>query len=225
MSEDTQSTDQGTVVASEPTLDDVIAEYNVQPAAVTQPVMASEPVTPTAPVAPIAAVDPLDSGQFNSYVAQVNSGQSVLNNQLQDVKSQLTELRQEREQLQVEADITNAVGKINEGHNLSPEIVRVHLELTAQNKPGFKALWENRHQNPKAFDAALSAVSREVGNLYANKQDPELTANQKAIQQSQQSMAGNPVDGPANSIEAELAGAKNQAEWDRIWQRNSGTAQ
>ena len=29
MSEDTQSTDQGTVVASEPTLDDVIAEYNV----------------------------------------------------------------------------------------------------------------------------------------------------------------------------------------------------
>jgi hypothetical protein len=223
MNEITQSTEPESAVASEPSLDDVIAEYNVQPAAAPQALAPSEPVMPAQPAA--AVVDPLDSGQFNNYVQQVNSGQSVLNTQLQDVKTELTELRQERAQLQIEADITSAVGKINEGHDLNPEIVRVHLELTAQNKPGFKALWENRTQNPKAFDAALSAVSREVGDLYANKQDPDLTANQRAMQQSQKSLAGTSVEGSDNSIESQLAAATTQVEWDRIWQRNSSTAQ
>ncbi len=220
MSEETQVTDPAPVV-TEPSLDDVISEFNVQAApAVTQPATVSnEP--PPAPV----TVDPLDTNQFNSYVNQVNAGQSVLTTQLQDVKTELTELRQERAELQIEADINEVVGKINEGNNLDPQLVRVHLELTAQNKPGFKALWDNRKQNPAAFKKAVSALSREVGETYANKQDPELTANQQAVQQSQQSLAGKTTETPENSIESELANAKTEAEWQRIWQRNSATAQ
>ena len=215
MEENTQATDSEPVVAS---LDDVIAEYNVQPVApaATQPETVSrEPV-----IQPPATVDPLDSNQFNNYVSQVNNGQSVLNNQLQEVKSELTELRQERQQLQVEADINQAVGQLNEGHNLDPKLVRVHLELTAQEKPGFKQIWENRNENPAAYQKALKAVSKEMGEIYSVRQDPELTANQKAIQQSQQSQATtSKPDGSGNQLEDDLANAKSDGDFQRAWQR------
>jgi len=212
MTEDTQATSTESVVTE--TLDDVISEYNVQPAApaVTQPATVSNE-----PSAQVGTVDPLDSNQFNSYVSQVNNGQSVLSSQLQEVQSELTNLRQERAELQVEADINEAVGVVNEGLDLDPQLVRVHLELTAQQKPGFKALWESRKENPQAYKKALSALSRDIGTTYANKQDPELTANQKAIQQSQQSLAGKTVDTADNPIESALAGAKTEGERQQIW--------
>ena len=215
MSEDTQATESEPVVAS---LDDVIAEYNVQPAApaAMQPETVSNEPAPSIP----ASVDPLDSSQFNNYVSQVNNGQSVLNSQLQEVKSELTELRQERAQLQIEADITKAVDQLNEGNNLDPKLVRVHLELTAQEKPGFKQIWENRNENPAAYAKALKAVSREMGDIYSVKQDPELTANQKAIQQSQQSRAtSKDADGSGNPRQDALEGAGSQAEFDQMWNR------
>ena len=214
MSEDTQTTDTESVVAS---LDDVIAEYQVQPAApaATQPATVSREPAPT----PLS-VDPLDSTQFNSYVNQVNTGQSVLNTQLKEVRSELTELRQERAQLQIEADINQAVGSINEGLNLDPKLVRVHLELTAQEKPGFRQIFENRNENPAAYQKALAAVSKEMGSTYSVRQDPELTANQKAIQQSQQSRASKATkDGSEDHREAALENAKSQGVFDQAWQR------
>jgi hypothetical protein len=214
MEENTQVTDPEPVVAS---LDDVIAEYNVQPAA---PAAMQPETVSREPAIPQTVVDPLDSNQFNNYVSQVNNGQSVLNNQLQEVKSELTELRQERQQLQVEADITQAVGQLNEGHNLDPKLVRVHLELTAQEKPGFKQIWENRNENPAAYQKALKAVSKEMGDIYSVRQDPELTANQKAIQQSQQSRAtSKDADGSGNPRQDALENATSQGEFDQAWQR------
>lgn len=213
MSEETQTTNQEPVVAS---LDDVIAEYNVQPAAAPA---AMQPATVSNEPAPLS-VDPLDSNQFNNYVNQVNSGQSVLNTQLKEVRSELTELRQERAQLQIEADITQAVGAINEGLDLDPKLVRVHLELTAQEKPGFREIFERRNENPAAYNKALAAVSKEMGNTYSVKQDPELTANQKAIQQSQQSRASTVTpDGSGNSLEDKLSEAKSEGEFESMWNR------
>jgi hypothetical protein len=216
--ENTQATSTEPVV-TEPSLDDVISEYNVQPAApaATQPATVSnEPAT----IAPVQPVDPLDTNQFNSYVSQVNNGQSVLSNQLQDVKSELTELRQEQANLQIEADINSAVGSINEGLNLDPKLVRVHLELTAQEKPGFRRIWENREANPQAYTKALKALSNEIGDKYSARQDPELTANQQAIQQSQQSRATTATpDGSGNQLQDKLGEAKSDGDFDREWQR------
>ena len=216
MSEDTQTTDTESVVAS---LDDVIAEYQVQPAApaATQPATVShEPAIPSGP----ASVDFLNEDQATKYVQQINNGQSVLNTQLKEVRSELTELRQERAQLQIEADINQAVGSINEGLNLDPKLVRVHLELTAQEKPGFRQIFENRNENPAAYQKALAAVSKEMGSTYSVRQDPELTANQKAIQQSQQSRASKATkDGSEDPREAALENAKSQGEFDEAWQR------
>jgi hypothetical protein len=216
MSEDTQVTDPAPVVTE--TLDDVISEYHVQPVQpATQPATVSnEP----APVTPVPTVDPLDADQFNADRQRMANGQSALNSQLQDVKSQLTELRNERAELQIEADINSAVDTINEGLKLDPMLVRTHLELTAQKKPGFKAIWENRNENPQAYDKALKALSREVGETYGNKQDPDLTANQQAIQRSQQSQSTpSTPSGSGNQMEDNLANAKSKGDFDREWQR------
>lgn len=218
MAEDTQpQTTEGEVTATEPSLDDVISEYNVPLATQPETPPAQAPVQqPVATQQPVR-VDPLDESSFNSYVQQVNSGQSVLNDQLQEVKTELTNLKQERAQLQVEADINSAVETLNEGLNLDPKLVRVHLEYTAQQKPGFKSLWENRHTNPQAYEKAMQAVGREMRDTYSVRTDENLTETQTAIQKSQQSLASSNQSPAANSLEERLAGAKTQAEFDRIW--------
>ena len=214
MSEDTQAENAQQEV-TEPSLDDVIAEYNVQPqvqnTAQQQPAPQVPQVSNNAP-----SVDPLDQDSFNGYVNQVASGQSVLNEQLQDVKTQLTELQQERARLQVETDINNAVETLNENLKLNPKLVRVHLEYMAQEKPGFKQLWENRGTNPKAFEKALNAVGREMRDLYAVKQDEGLAETQAAIQKSQQSLSGSNSKSGSNSTEEALAAASG-ADFDRMW--------
>lgn len=222
--EDTQAQTTETEVTAEPTLDDVIKEYNVnlEPEAQAQPAAAPAAQSNS----PLQKFDPLDDGQVSSFVEQINTGQSVLNNQLNEVRSELTNLRQERAQLQIETDINKAIGTLNENLNLDPKLVRVHLEYTAQEKPGFKALWENRNKNPQAYQKGLEAIGREMRDTYSVRQDSELTANQQAIKQSQKSMATKSgADTSDNSIEAQLAGAKNSAEWNRIWSRFSSSSQ
>lgn len=214
--EDTQTTSTEPVV-NEPSLDDIISEYNVQPVA-----KEPEPQVQPQPAVTTTTVDPLDQDSFNSFANQISQGQSVLNTQLKEVKTELTELRQERAQLQVETDINEAVTQINEGLELNPKLVRVHLEYTAQEKPGFKNIWENRHNNPQAYKKALNAVGREMREIYNVKQDPQLTSDQVAIQKSQQSLATKTQDGSGNDLEDRLSNAKSQSEFDRIWAQAKG---
>jgi len=200
---------------TEPSLDDVISEYKM-PETQAQPVKQPDYQPPPSYQ---TKVDPLDETSFNQFATQVSTGQSVLNEQLQEVKTQLTELQQERQKLQVEADINSTVSKLNENLNLNPKLVRVHLEYIAQEKPGFKALWENRTNNPKAWEKAVGAIGREMRDLYAVRQDSGLTETQTAIQQSQRSLASKNTGG-ANTLEEKLASAKTDAEFDRLWQQS-----
>lgn len=221
MTEETQPTVTEDVVTSEPSLDDVISEYSVKEVPQAQqpaPQMTTEQAAPQIPT----HVDPLDESSFKNYASTVAQGQSVLNQQLSEVKSELTQLRQERAELQIEADINSAVETINEGLDLDPKMVRVFLEYTAQEKPGFKNIWDQRKANPAAYDKALKAMNREMGEKWSNKADSELVANQQAIQQSQKSLASKSgPEGSGNSIEDALNAATTQSEFDRIWRTYS----
>lgn len=218
MSEDTQASTETTDVKAEPSLDDVISEYNVNFADNTPPPQqpVHEPVAPQVQVP--TKVDFLDEASSQQYLEAVNSGQSALSQQLNDLKTQLTDMQQERVQGQIEADVTKAVDSLNENLNLNPKAVRVYLEMTAQEKPGFKKLWDNRHDNPQAFEKALQAVGREMRDTFHVKQDEGLAETQAAIQQSQQSLAGKPGQADSNPLEEKLANASD-AEFEKIWQQ------
>ena len=219
MTEDTQSAETGDEAVTE-TLDDVISEYNVQAPPVHEPVTPSQPPA-QAPVQPLK-VDPLDESSFNQYANSVQQNQSALTSQMREMEQKLTQLEQRDAELRVETEINHAVKSVGEGLELDPKLVRIHLEYTAQEKPGFKRVWENRHNDPKTYTRALKAVQKEMAELYNVKQDPNLTETQTAIQQSQRSLASKTSPKSESPMEERLAGAKNQAEFDREWQRMTG---
>ena len=212
----TQTTESEPVV-SEESLDSIIEQYKPQPVAVA-------PAAPAAPVQVASAptVDPLDETSMNNYVQSVNNGQSVLNNQLQDVQAKLTHMEEQSTRLQVDADINDAVSRINEGLNIEPKRIRVELELKAQENPGFKAIWDNRKENPEAYTKTLNALSRELGETYSVRTDSELVANQKAVQQSQQSRSTTNAQDVESPLEDRLKGAKSGGEFNAEWQRLIG---
>lgn len=216
--EETQATDSGEAVVTE-TLDDIISEYNVQ--APPAQVQSSQPQEkPT--VTPVAKVDPLDESQFQTYTQQVAQNQTALNSQVRELSEKLTQIEQKDAELRIETDIKSAVGIVNDGLDLDPRVVRTHLELTAADNPGFKKIWDNRHNDPNTFKRALKAVSKDVGSIYAVKQDSELTETQAAIRQSQQTMASKGGTKQTSTAEDALQGASTQAEFDAVWRKLTG---
>ena len=213
--EETQATDTGETVVTEPTLDEVISEYSVQ--APPTPPQSDPPVTATAADI-VARVDPLDETAFQTYTQQVARNQTALNSQLREMSEKLTQIEQRDSENRIEADISDAVGTINSSLNLDPKLVRVHLEYTAQEKPGFKKVWENRHNDPTTYQKALAAVGREMSGLYAVKQDSELTETQAALQNSAKSLASKTSQNEKTTAEGALSQAENQNDFDREWQ-------
>jgi hypothetical protein len=217
---ETESTNSGDDQVTEEvteTLDDVISQYNVQ--APQAPAPSSQPVYRQS--APAPRLDPLDENSVNQFASYVYDNNSALSSQIQEMNQKLTQYEQKEAELRIETDINKAVESINSGLNLNPKLVRTHLELTAQEKPAFKQVWENRHNDPKTYARALKAVQKEIADTYQVRQDPELTETQAAIKQSQRSMASTPKNQNKSSVEEALANATG-ADFDRAWQEMLG---
>jgi len=173
--------------APEPSLDDVISEFNVH-APASEPTPA--PITPQTVTHSVPnTFDPLDQESVNQYVQQSSQGVTALTSQVQELNQKLTQYEQQQNQVRVEADIKTAVQTVNEKVNADPLMVELYLEKMAREKPGFQQIWNNREQNPNAFKKALDAVSNELQGKFDVKSDPELVKNQAAAKQSQQSMS------------------------------------
>ena len=203
---------------TEPSLDDIISEYNVQaptanPVAQPNPQANNGSQTFNLP----ASIDFLDENQAKSYTQAIADGHSTLYSQLNEVKAELTDLKRERAELQIENDIKSAVSAVNDGLNLDPDVVRVHLEYIAQKKPGFKAIWDNRGSDPTTYKKALDAVKRDIAGKYSTRQDPGLAETQAAIRQSQRTLASKSGTPYRNSTEERLAEAKTDSEFAQEW--------
>lgn len=215
-------TDEITQPSAEPeavqTLDDVISEFNIEPSPQTMAPTEPKPVEYTQPQ--FNPVDPLDSDQWNHYQQQQSQHQAALQGQLQEVSSKLEQYEQERINQRVQTDIKAAVETISKQvEEGDPMMIELYLEKEAREKPGFKSIWHNREANPKALDKALKAISNDLKGKFSVKADPQLTENQRAIQQSQQSSSTSNQPTYANSIEESLGGAQSEAEWERAWEQ------
>lgn len=144
----------------------------------------AQQVTPAAPKIP----DPF-SPEFTSYQAQIQQGVSSLHSQLQKTQSQLSQMEARLAARQTEADIKQAVSTLAEKAGIEPEIAEVAFEARARKDPKLLAIWNNRHKNPKALEAALPHLATEFQQRFAVKQDPQLVENQRAVRVSQQQMA------------------------------------
>ena len=192
--ETTEQESQVTEEVSEPSLDDIISEYHVQAptsnkVATPDPTVSHGSQTFNLP----ASIDFLDENQAKQYTKAIADGHSTLYSQLNEVKAELTDLRRERAELQIENDINQAVSAVNDGLDLDPDLVRVHLEYVAQKKPGFKAIWDNRVSDPATYKKALNAVKKDIASKYQTRTDQGLAETQAAIRQSQRTLASKPA--------------------------------
>lgn len=195
--------------APEPSLDDVISEFNV-PAPVVEPT--TTPTTPQPVEVASQGFDPLDQDSVNSYVKQSAEGVTALTSQVQALSEKLNHYEKQDARKLVETDIQSAVQKVNEKANLEPDVVEFYLDKMVREKPGFETIWNNRKQNPTAFNKALDAISTEIQGKFAVKADPDLVKNQQAAIQSQQTTSAKDApDSPFDGLEP------GTPKWEQQW--------
>lgn len=174
----------------EPTLADVAKKYNVEEE-VKQFTATPEPQpqpTYTQPTyAPQYAPDPiLDADGFKNYLANQNQTTANILNQ---VASTVQELRKEREQEVLNAEIKQAVNRVNERLGIDQTYAELVLEKEYRSDPIFKRIWDNRKVNPRALEEALDVISNRNSKVFQVKTDPQLMENTRAAKASQRAMA------------------------------------
>ena len=178
------------------TLEDVYKQFNVDDAAqqfTAQPVQntptQSFQPTPQAPVNSFIP-DPIsDPDGYKQFMLASQQQSSALGQTINQLNSKLSQIEKERQQQIIEADIGKAVAKVNNKVKASPLMIELALEKKAREDARFMKVWDNRHKNPKAWDAALDAVTNELQGELSVRTDPQLTENQRALKASQRGMA------------------------------------
>lgn len=213
MAEEQGATAPEVTESTEQTLDDVYKQYGVEDQVKEfrqQPVQQPQPQQTVTPDIP----SPLDEERWRAYEMQKLNGLTGLQQSLQQIATNFTQFQVEQQRSKLEADIKSAVGKVNEEVNHSnPKVIEFYLHAKADEDPRFKAIWDNRQKNPKALDAALKAVAREIAGDFEMKVDPQLAENQRARKISQQQMATTKAEEPD-----ERWGKLSESEFDSEWQ-------
>ena len=210
MTEEAQPSVEPEVAASEPTLDDVISEFNIEPTVEAQQ-PAEVPVEQQ--FTPQTEIDPYDASSIQNFV---NNGLSQQQQTLEQLKSQVTAMQQKEQNAQTEADIKQAVGVLTtKVEGLGANMAEAFLEMKARTDSNFSTIWNNRHTNPQAFEKAMDVISTQAKSEFSLKQDGQLVENQRAMQQSIQSNT-NQAAPAANSWEEKLEAAETLAERDQL---------
>lgn len=171
-------------------LEKVYQDYKIEETAQTfqpqTPQAPAQPATQAQPQAP--KFDPFDPN-FGNHLTEQAKQVSVLNQSVSEAVNRVTQLERSLIAKQTETDIKSAASVIAEKAGIKPKIAEVAMEVKAREDARFRVIWQNRHTNPKAFNAALEALAQEAAQEYVVKQDPQLAENQRAVRVSQQQMA------------------------------------
>lgn len=203
------------------TLEDVYKQFNVDDAAqqfTAQPVQNTPPQNYQPPQQPAyqpnyqpSIPDPIsDPEGYRHFMLASQQQNSALGQTISQLTGKLSHMEKERQQQQIDADIGKAVAKINSKVKADPLMIELALEKKAREDVRFMKLWDNRYKNPKAYDAALDAISNELQGKFTVRTDPQLTENQRALKASQRGMA------TSNQTEDDW-GNLSDSDFDRKW--------
>lgn len=205
------TSDAQTTTAAEPTettesLEQIAKEIPVVEQAKT---FTAQPPQPKAP--PPFVPDPVTDGEgYKRFMESQLGNTGEIRSLVDHLSSQLNDFQQERLQQKLDAEVNQAVTKVNEGLNLDPDLVEAHLNVFYKKDPSFKFIWDNRGRNPVAVDKALKVLKEQIRQKTAVKQDPQLAENVRAAKTSQQSMT-------ASKREQTTEVPRTDAEFQRYW--------
>lgn len=212
--------EQSTETSTEPTLDQVYKEFNVEAEAANfrpqqqAPQQQQPQVQPQQPPSNQVPDPVLRPDDFRShYAADINTlrtSQSQLASQLQTMTAAA--------QRQVEEmDIRAAVDSVKRaGFEADPDFIEVALGQKARQDPRFLSVYNNRAKNPNAWGKALAAVANEFKGKYSFKADPQLTENVRAARQSTQTSLTTKDAPSGNQLEDAFKG-KSGRDFDAAW--------
>jgi len=162
-------------------IEDTASSFQPQtPAAPAQQPVQSQP----APKVP-DAFDPNFGAHQEALVKNVSSLHDTVSKTLHEINAMKMDAIRQR----TESDIKSAASLIAEKAGIKPKVAEVAMEVKAREDARFRAIWNNRQSNPKAYNAALEALAMEAAQEYAVKQDPQLAENQRAMNASRNQMA------------------------------------
>lgn len=195
-------------IAKDFSIEEQATQFQAQPQpAVTAPVQAYQQQIPD-PVIDQEGYRRYMQGQTQMH-EQIRGTISTLNKRLEDFERQQT-------QTKIDADVNHAVTKVNEKLKVDPLMAEIALEKLYRTDVNFKRIWDNRDKNRAAFDKALDVVAQKLSPTFAVRQDPQLTENKRAAQQSQRTMAStSKSDIPAGH---EGLHSDNPVEFERAWE-------
>jgi pyruvate dehydrogenase E2 component (dihydrolipoamide acetyltransferase) len=137
-------------------LEKVYSDFGIEEKAAEFQPQSPQPAQPAAPAAqpvPFKAPDPF-SPDFGAYQAQLANGVSALHQSLQQTQQKLTQLDQQLNRRQVEADIKSAAKTLSAKAGIDSDVAEVAFEAQARKDPRLLQIWNNRAKNPKALEAA-----------------------------------------------------------------------
>lgn len=194
--------------ADTPTLEDISQEFSVEEQISNFQAQPEQTQTQTQ-----FTPDPIsDPDAYNQYAQQQASSLNNLGKTVEDLTTKLGTYEQQLAEQKLAADVDAAVAKVNEKLGLDPKMTEIALEHEYRDNPSFKKIWDNRGQNPKAFDKALGVVADKFSNVFSVSQDHQLTQNQLAAKQSLKTMAKT-TQPDANSEWEGLSSAEFEQKW------------
>jgi hypothetical protein len=218
MSDEAQQSSESQTASNETqSLDQVYEKFNVESEA--QSFQPQREVQQAAPVKQNPAVpDPvLDPAGHKAWLGQ----QSDLTQQaLSQISQKLSQFERAQVLQREEADIKNAVQKFRAvaGEDVDDDIAEVALGHKARKDPKFLSVYQNRHKNPQAWNAAVSAYANEFKGKHTFKVDSQIAENQRAAKLSTQGSQTQQKDDAPKGDGARFHGKTGHAftqEWDR----------
>lgn len=133
--------------------------------------------------------------------------------ELNKVSAELTKKQQEDFVNDGLHALDQAIKTVGKDVELDPVFVEGFLHTTYNRDKNFQKIFDNRKQNPGAYEKALSILSGEIKAKASVKQDPQIAENTRALEQLQRSSRSG-----AQETEADRVKGMSASEFDHYWE-------
>lgn len=172
----------------EDTLDSVLKDFPVESVA------QNFTATPKRPEPPEVNIpDPsYDPDGFKKEISKFARNDWEVGQKVDQVLSAVEEMKAERQRLAEQTDLNKVVEEIAEAVPAlkgKDRVVQGLLGAYAQQDQRIAKVWEQRKQNPAAWNKTLNVLKKEIAKEFDFMADPQLSENVKAAKASRDQMA------------------------------------
>ena len=136
-----------------------------------------------------------DSGQqpassasdMEEFIKQQSQRFDEIAGKAEESMKTVNELAESEQRRVLNEAVDNAVEKINDGVDGDKALADTFLNSQYQRDPNFKKVFDNRNENPEAYEKALGLLKTEWASMNQKSIDPQVAENQRALRESQQS--------------------------------------